>query len=143
MTVREMTEADIPVVAALEAACFAQPWTKGQLFGAASRTDFRAFVAEDEQGIVGYICGTCLYEDADVARVAVQKERRREGLGGRLLDAFLSSVKAQGAKQAFLEVRVSNAAAIRLYESRAFASIRLRKRYYVNGEDGIEMKKEL
>ena len=143
MTVRLAEEKDIAAIADLERSCFAEPWTIGQLAGAFTRTDLCALVVEADGGIAGYICGTALFEDAEIARMAVDKNRRRVGLGGKLLDAFLALVKGRGATRAFLEVRVSNAAAIGLYRSRGFAPLRVRLKYYGDGEDGVEMKKDL
>ena len=143
MTVRLAEEKDIAAIADLERSCFAEPWTIGQLAGAFARTDFCALVVETDGEITGYICGTTLFENAEIARVAVDINRRRLGLGGKLLDAFLALVKDKGAARTFLEVRVSNAAAIGLYRSRGFAPLRVRLKYYGDGEDGVEMKKDL
>ncbi len=143
MTVRIAEERDIATIADLERNCLQDPWTVGQLKGSFARADFCALVLETDGEIVGYICGTSLFEDAEIARVAVAKHRRREGLGGKLLDAFLSLVKGKGATRAFLEVRVHNVAAIGLYQSRNFSLVRTRLKYYADGEDGLEMKKDL
>ena len=143
MTVRKAEEKDLERIAFLERDCLQDPWTVGQLKGSFARADFYALVLETEGEIAGYICGTSLFEDAEIARVAVVKHRRREGLGGKLLDAFLSLVKDKGATRAFLEVRVHNAAAIGLYESRNFSPVRTRLKYYADGEDSLEMKKDL
>lgn len=143
MTMRIAEEKDVAAIALLERDCLQDPWTVGQLKGSFARTDFYALVLETDGEIVGYICGTSLFEDAEIARVAVVKNHRREGLGGMLLDSFLSLVKDKGATRAFLEVRVQNAAAIGLYQSRNFSLVRTRLKYYADGEDGLEMKKDL
>lgn len=143
MTMRIAEEKDVAAIALLERDCLQDPWTVGQLKGSFARADFYALVLETDGEIVGYICGTSLFEDAEIARVAVVKNHRREGLGGMLLDAFLSLVKDKGATRAFLEVRVRNAAAIGLYQSRNFSLVRTRLKYYADGEDGLEMKKDL
>ena len=142
MTVRFAQEKDIADIANLERSCFVEPWSAGQLAGSLERADFCALVGEVDGEIVGYICGTALFETAEIARVAVDINRRRAGLGGKLLDEFLALVKSRGAERVFLEVRVSNAAAIGLYESRAFSPLRVRLKYYGDGEDGLEMKKD-
>ena len=143
MIVRLAENKDLQAIANLERACFVEPWSTGQLAGSFARTDFCALVVEIDGEIAGYICGTTLFETAEIARVAVDKNRRRTGLGGKLLDGFLAFVKSKGAECVFLEVRVSNRPAIGLYESRAFSPLRVRLKYYGDGEDGLEMKKDL
>ena len=143
LTVRACTLQDVPTLAKIENECFSVPWNEGLLAGAFSRVDFLCFIMEEKGEAVGYICGTSLFEDSDVARVAVVKSRRGEGHGGTLLNAFIQAAKAKGARRVFLEVRVSNATAIRLYERNGFTRGRIRVKYYANGEDGLEMKKDL
>lgn len=143
MTARACGIEDVKTLAAIEAECFPVPWNEGMLSGAFSRTDFLCFVLEENGEAVGYICGTTLFETADIARVAVVKARRREGLGSVLINAFIQAAKQRGAERAFLEVRVSNAPAIGLYEKEGFAKGRIRPKYYANGEDGLEMSKLL
>lgn len=143
MTVRACEIGDTKILAGLEKECFTVPWNEGMLSGAFSRTDFLCFLLEENGEAIGYICGTTLFETADIARVAVTKNRRREGLGGVLIDAFIATAKARGARRVFLEVRVSNAPAIGLYEKQGFQRGRIRPKYYANGEDGLEMRKDV
>ncbi len=144
MTVRTFLPSDIEAVAKLEAECFSAPWTEESLIFACSRKDFIGYVAETDGGeIGGYVFGSVLFEDGELHRIAVRTTSRGSGLGGRVLDAFLSGVKARGGERVFLEVRVSNAPARALYESRDFKLFRTRRYYYDDGEDALEMKKEL
>ena len=144
MTVRAFLPQDIEAVAKLEADCFSAPWTKDSLQSAYARGDFIGYVAETDGGEVGgYVFGSVLFEDGELHRIAVQKSVRGNGIGGKVLDAFLSGVKSRGGERVFLEVRPSNAPARTLYESRGFALFRTRRYYYDDGEDALEMKKEL
>ena len=144
MTVRAFLPQDIEAVAKLEADCFSAPWTKDSLQSAYARGDFIGYVAETDGGEVGgYVFGTVLFEDGELHRIAVQKTARGNGIGGKVLDAFLAGVKARGGERVFLEVRTSNAPARALYESRGFALFRTRHYYYDDGEDAVELKKEL
>lgn len=140
---REMTAADTERIAALEKECFAEPWTQGMLAGSVARADFCGLTLTDGNTAIGYICGLTLFEDGEIARVAVTPTMRGKGLGGKLLDAFLKTCQARGAQRVFLEVRVSNIPAVSLYQSRGFVQTRLRRRYYANGEDALEMVKNL
>ena len=143
MTTRALFENDLETVAAIERECFSEPWTAGMLAGSFSRSDFCGLLMEDNGEAVGYVCGETLFEDAEIARVAVIKAHRRKGYGEKLLTAFENAVFARGARAVFLEVRASNVAALSLYTKNGFSQTRVRKRYYADGEDAVEMKKEL
>ena len=108
-----------------------------------SRAQGVGIVAEAAGEILGYVCGSTLFEDAELMRIAVLPDYRGQGIGGDLADEFFKSVVALGARRVFLEVRATNEVALGLYRSRGFEKTRLRKRYYAGGEDGLEMKKEL
>ena len=142
--IRPLTKADVKTVAGLEKASFSAPWTQESLLSTLSRADFIGYVFETDGGeIVGYVFGSILFEDAELHRIAVKSESRGKGYGGRVLDGFLQGVKARGGERVFLEVRVSNAPARKLYDSRGFDLFRTRRYYYDDGEDALEMKKEL
>ena len=143
LTIRAIAESDIEKIAQLEAVCFRMPWTEADVRAALRRYDFFGLIAEDERGVAGFLLGSLLFENAEVYRVAVALDRRGQGIGGRILDAFLSGVKSAGAEQALLEVRVSNQSAIALYQSRGFGVARVRKNYYEGVEDAYEMVKFL
>ena len=92
--------------------------------------------------IVGYACGTSLFEDSELLRIAVLPEKRKGGLGTELLLALIAEAKEKGAEKMFLEVREGNTPALKLYEKHGFTPIRVRKNYYADGENGVEMVKE-
>ncbi len=143
MSVRKWAIDDLRALAAIEKACFAEPWSEETLRDAFARENYFALVLETDGKIVGYACGTTLFEIAELPRIAVLKEYRGQGFGGALMERFFDVVKERGADRVFLEVRVSNEAAIGLYTSRGFEKTRVRKKYYGDGEDAVEMKKEL
>ena len=143
MILRACNERDVKALAKIEKECFSTPWNESMLLGGFSRVDFVCFVLEESGKALGYVCGTKLFETAELARIAVDSSWRRKGLGEKLLDAFIACVQARGARQVFLEVRESNAPAIALYEKRGFEKGRVRAKYYENGENGLEMKKLL
>ncbi len=69
-------------------------------------------------------------DEGDLSNLAVVPEMRRRGLGGRLLDAAIAGAQTAGVRVLYLEVRESNATALRLYASRRFAMVGRRQRYY-------------
>lgn len=143
LILRNIREEDIPEIARLERQCFRLPWTEADIRSALLRYDFYGLIAEDDEGVAGFMLGSLLFENAEVYRVAVDPNKRGQGIGGRILDTFLQDVKDAGAEQALLEVRVSNEAGRALYHSRGFGVARVRKNYYEGVEDALEMVKFL
>lgn len=79
---------------------------------------------------IGYFLAREILGTAEVLNLAVVPERRGRGLGGALLDAGLTAVRARGGSEVFLEVRASNAVAQGLYARRGFQMEGRRRGYY-------------
>ena len=141
--IRSWSEADVAEVAKIERECFSDPWTEEMLYQEVRRLDFFGLILQSGEEKLAYVCGTLLFEDAELPRIAVRAEYRGKGFGGKLLDAFIEEVKTRGGERIFLEVRTSNESALGLYQSRGFETLRVRKKYYSNGEDAFEMRKTL
>ncbi len=76
--------------------------------------------------------------------IAVLKEYRGRGIGSALLRETIRAVREEyGAEAIYLEVRVSNYPAIRLYEKFGFRKVRIIRGYYRDGEDAYVMVKRL
>jgi ribosomal-protein-alanine N-acetyltransferase len=141
--IREFTEKDLSKLALLEKSCFADAWTMEMLKSEMGRDGFCCLLAEADGEAAGFVYGNVLFEDAELYKVAVLPDFRGKGIGRGLMNAFSGFVKDKGAQQIFLEVRVSNQAALALYLGQNFEKTRLRKRYYADGEDCLEMRKSL
>ena len=82
-------------------------------------------------------------DECHITNVTVSPDTRRKGVGQFLLEGIIEQARRQGAVRATLEVRVSNMAAVRLYEKFGFVSVAMRRKYYPdNGEDALVMWKE-
>ncbi len=134
----------LPAICAIERACFTDPWPESGI-EAELMNPYGVYVVALLGGEpVGYVMGCALYEDADVMNVAVLPELRRRGLARAMMRDFLDQCRARGVEHVFLEVRESNEAARRLYESLGFAVTGRRRRYYVKPmEDAIVMAMKL
>jgi [ribosomal protein S18]-alanine N-acetyltransferase len=119
-------------LAAVHASCFTlpRPWSASEF--AALLDSPHVFVVSESNG---FVMGRAVAGEAELLTIAVMPEARRQGTGGRLVDAFLTQARALGAETAFLEVAAGNAAALALYERTGFARSGLRKGYY-RGPDG-------
>jgi ribosomal protein S18 acetylase RimI-like enzyme len=80
--------------------------------------------------------------EAELLRIAVDPAHRGGGLGRRLLLACQGELAADGLSHLFLEVRVSNRAAIQLYRACGWKPCGLRPRYYPDGEDAALYHRE-
>lgn len=129
--IRPATAGDVLSVGLIERQSFADPWGSREFTSALDSPQTIFLVAEDEVGvIVGYTIALAVAEESEILNIAVETGHRARGIGGRLLDAAISEVRKRGAEQLFLEVRESNAAARKLYDSRGFAEISRRRGYY-------------
>ena len=145
VALREMTGTDLPAVLELEYALFGEEaWTEGmlasELAGVASGRYY--LVAEHAGELVGYAgLLTPGGGQADVLTLAVAEQRWGHGIGAALLDALLSEAARRGCREVFLEVRVDNERAQRLYLRRGFAEIGIRRGYYQpSGTDALVMR---
>ena len=91
----------------------------------------------DGETLVALACGWLVADELHVTAVAVDPQRRRQGLGARVLRALLQQAAAAGARHATLEVSATNAAAQALYAGAGFATAGVRRAYYRNGDDAL------
>lgn len=136
VTWRPLRAADVAYVAALEAQIHAAPWTAGN-FHDALAAGYCAMAGEREGRIVAFGVMMLAPGEAQLLNLSVAPDARRQRLGGELLRRFLADAARLGADQVFLEVRVSNVAAIALYESEGFVRVARRAAYYPAGADGV------
>ena len=137
---RAMTADDAEAVATLEAQCFAMPWSRED-FWRETRNELATYIVGELDGrIVAYAGAWVSFEQAEVMHVAVEPKFRGQGLGTLLFGALIEAVKLRGATAITLEVRPSNTAAVKLYESFGLHSVGRRRGYYLdNGEDALIM----
>ncbi len=108
-----------------------------------ARAFARILVARVARAPVGALLSWHVADEVHVLDVAVAGSARRRGVGRALVSALLASARREGARLVLLEVRTSNSAAISLYGEAGFAPFHVRKGYYLDGEDGLEMRLEL
>ena len=149
---RELDVSDLSLVEALIALCPDAPqWPKGAWMGAldhagqsglVQRRAFGLFGAET--ALEGLLSATLAGQETELESVLVSPRARRRGVGRQLATAWLSWAVLAGAREAFLEVRCSNVAALALYRGLGFQQQRLRPSYYRDPvEDAVLMHRVL
>ena len=136
---RDMKTGDAIAVEDIENKAFKSAWTLLDFVYEANRDDSISIVGEIDGQIVAYACVWVSFDEADVANIAVDEDFRGQGIGTKLFAEIVRRVKAQGITAITLEVRVSNVAAIKLYEHFGLRSVGRRKGYYEDGEDALIM----
>ncbi|MDE7380208.1 MAG: ribosomal protein S18-alanine N-acetyltransferase [Clostridia bacterium] len=142
MTIRKCKYEDILSISELEKECFkGESWSFGTIASAFENPSHCMLVAEDGGEVIGFGCTSTTCETSDLENVLVAEEYRRSGVGKAILTALIDDAAERGAEKMFLEVRVSNSSAMRLYLSCGFAGVYARTRYYSDGEDCLVMQR--
>lgn len=130
---------DIPAIARLEKLCFSAPWSENALLETMSREETVFLVAKSGEKICGYVGCYYVLDEGYITNVAVDPECRRCGIGRALIEELVA--RARGKQLAFLtlEVRVSNDAAIALYEQNGFEKVGRRPRFYSDPCEDAEL----
>ncbi len=135
-----MTEADLSEVCAIEQETFSQPWNQEDFRSSLYNPNNGYLVAEVEGNVIGYCGYWGIAGEADICNVAVSKEFRRQQIGLQMLKDLIKIATDKGIASFTLEVRSSNEAAIRLYQSLGFIQEGLRKDFYSKpNEDAVIM----
>jgi ribosomal-protein-alanine N-acetyltransferase len=143
--IRPMVEIDLPEIAAIEQASYAFPWSEN-IFRDCLRVGYTCRALDLAGQVIGYGVMSLGAGEAHILNVCVRDEFRSLGFGRRLLEHLLERAGASGVAEAFLEVRPSNLAAIRLYQHLGFEQIGIRRGYYQapdGREDAIVLKREI
>ncbi|HWD84609.1 MAG TPA: ribosomal protein S18-alanine N-acetyltransferase [Solirubrobacteraceae bacterium] len=136
--IRTLTYPDLPKVMAIERRSFPTAWSLSMFVLELSKPSSICLAATQGNELVGYLICARYAEAYHLMNVAVDPERRRQGIAKALIDELLERAGADASVT--LEVRVSNVSAIALYESYGFRSVGTRRRYYADtGEDAIIM----
>jgi ribosomal-protein-alanine N-acetyltransferase len=139
-----MTVADLPAIQLIERASFTTPWPSHAYRQELEANRLAQYLVGTIGGeIVAYGGIWLMVDEAHVTTFAVHPRYRRRRIGERLLLSLLDLALDRHAREATLEVRLSNLAARRLYEKYGFRPVGIRPRYYSdNQEDALIMTTE-
>jgi [ribosomal protein S18]-alanine N-acetyltransferase len=145
LVVRPATATDVAGVVAIEREAFTQPWNRASFVDLVSAPEAIFLVADGQDGtLAAFAIAYVAADHSELANLAVAKRARGKGLGRHLLEKVMESARARGARQMFLEVRESNAAAQALYTSVGFHAVARRRHYYQEPvEDALVLRLDL
>ena len=143
MRIANMTSDHVAQVAALEAICFADPWSEKSVASELTNPLALWLVALEGDRVAGYVGSQSVMGESDMMNVAVHPDYRRRGIAEQLCLGLVEALKEKGNHCLTLEVRASNEPAKALYEKLGFVQVGLRKNYYRNPrEDACILRKE-
>ena len=130
VTYRQMCPEDVPFSSRLEEETFSMPWSPDDFLDMIRKEDARYYVAEEDGRVMGG-CGVLLIVgEGNITNVVIAPEARNRGIGTGLLRYMMEEGKKDGLTAYTLEVRVSNAPAIHVYEKLGFVSEGIRPNFY-------------
>ncbi|HKW97492.1 MAG TPA: ribosomal protein S18-alanine N-acetyltransferase [Bryobacteraceae bacterium] len=100
-------------------------------------------VAERRQRILGYMITCVTARKAEIVSIAVHPNKQRLGIGRALMKSTLQELEGRQVRTLELTVRDANKGALRFYRRFGFRRIRTVTRYYEDGSDGVQMRKQL
>jgi ribosomal-protein-alanine N-acetyltransferase len=138
--IRPLQLRDLTAIEEIERNAYPTPWSRSMFAGELSKPSSICLGAFEEESLLGYLI-TSRYVDAwHVMNVAVAPNRQRQGVASTLLGRLFELTASDDRRGYTLEVRVSNAAAIALYERVGFEPRGVRRGYYTdNREDALIM----
>jgi [ribosomal protein S18]-alanine N-acetyltransferase len=145
VVIRAMRGSDVSDVVAIERSSYQFPWSEG-IFRDCLRVGYVCRVVTVARQVMAYGVMSFGAGEAHILNLCVSEIYRCRGVGRSLLASLIERAAVAGMADAFLEVRPSNTAAIRLYLALGFEQVGMRRGYYqaTNGrEDAAVLKRAL
>ena len=119
------------------------PWTKVCIEQSFDNPNYRCYLLESKDDTLGFVSLNMLPDEAEVLRVVVLKKYRQIGVGEKMLDSVINTLRTEGVKTVFLEVNNYNYPAYNLYQKLGFLEVGRRPDYYPEGQSAVVMRRDL
>jgi ribosomal-protein-alanine N-acetyltransferase len=141
--IRGMISVDAPaVLSILQESPEATLWSENAILESIMHAV--AWVAEQDGRVAGFLIGQVAADEFEILNIGVAAAYRRRGIASGLVREALKRARMGGARNAHLEVRASNEAAISLYRRHGFQQCGRRMQYYqYPREDAILLSVEM
>lgn len=138
------TDADLAAIDDIERQSFPNPWPPDAFEAELRHAWARVDVVRVRDQVIGFCNYWLVPPELHLHVIAVRPDHRRQGIGAKFIRHILHAAARAGCNLATLEVRASNATAIRLYQQAGFATVHVRPRYYNdNQEDALVMSRSV
>lgn len=141
-----LTDAWLDEVLRVELSAYAHPWSRGNFLDSL-KSGYQAQMLLADDTLLGYFVAMKGVDEVHLLNITVAPAWQSQGWGRVMLDALSLWARGQGAEWLWLEVRVSNHRAERMYEAQGFRRVGERKNYYPAAEgrreDAIVMSLKL
>ncbi len=128
--IRELREEDIEALSRIESESFSMPWSAKDFRDLLTREYCMYLTALAEGEVVGCCGMTNLCGEGNIDNVVVAERFRNKGIAGAMLRELIAKGEKAGITAFTLEVRVSNVAAVHVYEKLGFLSEGIRPKFY-------------
>lgn len=135
LSVREMKHEEAAAVAEMEHQIFPDAWSERGILDTLENGQTICLAAEKAGSLLGYLFAYAAADEADIARVAVVKEARKQGVGNGLMKKLEQIAKERGIQRLLLDVRRSNNTARIFYTKQGFIEDGVRPGFYENPEE--------
>ena len=140
--IKPLTEEYVDQVCVLEEEAFSMPWHRESFLEMIANENACYLVALKGREVVASCGLRHIVGEGEITNVVTKRICRGQGIAKKMLLTLLEEGAKMGAKEFTLEVRVSNAPAIHLYEALGFVSEGVRKNFYEEPtEDALIMWK--
>ena len=137
-TIRPLRKEDLPSILEITAASPEAAQWSAESYAASLDSGIQGWVSADENGIPGFLLARRAAGEMEILNLAVSPNSRRKGLGSQLLCQALLWAEQIQVTELHLEVRASNSAAVKFYESHGFRASGFRRNYYSSpSEDAV------
>ena len=131
MEIRLATIEDAHAIYEIEQQSFSVPWRLESVLAELEGAENKLYmVICEENHIVGYAGAWLVYDEGQITNIAVLPYARGKGYGSKLTKQLINECFSRGMHEIFLEVRISNLAALAMYRNLGFSVKGIRKDYY-------------
>lgn len=128
----------------MERQVFSDPWSEKSVLDTINQPRTICIAAEKAGRLIGYMLAYEAAGEAEIVRIAVEKESRRQGVGGHLMLKLENICEERKMSKILLDVRESNTAARSFYEEEGFVEEGIRQNFYdAPKEDAVLMSRKL
>ena len=140
MILRKGTKSDLKNVLEIEIMAYKNPyWSQNMIFEVlANKTDKRLWIYEVDNDVVGFIIDMRHKNEISLLNIAIHKYLQGVGHGLKMLKKYIKSLP--GECSIYLEVNKNNIKALNMYTKLNFEKVSIRKSYYTDGSDAINMQ---